>query len=1076
MTEKLKVKDAKTFLFRSWHDLRISALFLGLALIVQLVTPPEMFAQEAVKHKVMGKVTAASDGNAIPGVNIKVKGSTIGTVTDMGGNFSLDLGENDALIFSFIGYVTEEIFVAGRTNIDVKLVEDIAKLDEIVVIGYGTKKRKDVTGSISSITSEDIMQSKPVTIEQALQGKIAGVVVQQISGQPGGGVSVQIRGLTSFTSSNPLYVIDGIQIEVGGASEGVNPLAALNPSEIESMDVLKDASATAIYGAKGTDGVIIITTKRGKLSAPKITYAFETGYQQIAKKVDVMNLQEYATFTNERSTGIGWDWDARPVFANPKYLGKGTDWQDALFRNAPLYSHTLSVSGGDARTTYYLSGAYYKQEGIARSSEFDRISVRLNLDNKTTNWLKIGTSLQLASMYDNKAGSTGVIQQALNQTPDVAVKNADGTWAGRYNPNGWINNTPNPVAMASINKNDLNRKEIYGTLYAEVTFARGLVLRNEASGIFRLANQESFNPNYKTGLVENLNNSGSYSSSTDVQTTINNVLTYNHLFINRYNLTAQLGHEAILDKGESISGSRSHYASNNVQVIDQGDPTSAKNGGSKRQGAREGYFGRFDLGINDKYLLTGTIREDGDSKYFVDNRWILSYSGVFAWKLSSESFMKSISAINDVKLRLSYGLTNKNAGRAYAYASTFSTVATGLTGIAQELKNIGNPGLKWEQTKTANIGLDAAFLNSRVSFSVDFYDRKTDNLAMQTSLPWYSGTAIGWSPGALDAPWINVGSMENKGFDFTLHTTNIKGSDFTWRTDFTVSRNFNKVLKLNADGAPIIGYPVSKTVVGRSLGEFYGYVVDGVYANPIDFLGDAEKGIQPVARPVNSDGNMYPVGTASGSIWYGDIKFRDLNKDGVIDSKDQTFLGSPIPKVQLGFNNTFSYKNFDLNIFFTSNYGNKVFNRMRVEGENTRNSVGNLKVIMNYAKLGLIDPEGSATDVNNVYVLNPDTKIQGLRNDDTNGNNRTSDRYVEDGSFIKCKNISLGYNVPQSLIQRLHINSLRVYANVSNVFTITKYTGLDPEIGSWDPLSAGVDYGYYPQPRVFTFGLNISLN
>jgi TonB-dependent starch-binding outer membrane protein SusC len=1075
MTEKLKFKDAKQSFFRSYHALRFSAMFLGLALIVQLITLPDLLAQVTAKHKVTGKVITTSDNSVVPGANIIIKGTTLGTVTDVNGNFSMDVSENDVLIISYIGYVTKEIPVAGTTSIEVKLVEEIAKLDDVVVIGYGIKKRKDVTGSISSVTSDDIMKSQPVTIEQAFQGKIAGVVVQQISGKPGGGVSVQIRGLTSFGTSNPLYVLDGIQMDVSGASEGINPLAALNPSEIESIDVLKDASATAIYGAKGTDGVIIITTKRGKMSAPKISYTFETGFQQIPKKVDVMDLQEYATFTNERSTGIGWSWDARPVFANPKYLGKGTDWQNALFRNAPKMEHTISVSGGDARTTYFLSGSYYKQEGIARGSEFDRISVRLNLDNKTTNWLKIGTNLQLASMYENLNGNNGVIQEALNQTPDVPVKNSDGTWGGRYNPNGWINNTANPVAMASINKNDLNRKEIYGTLYAEVTFAKGLMLRNEASGVFKLSNQSTFNPNYKTGLVENLNNSGSYNSSTGVNTSLSNYLTYNHLFANKYNLAATLGHEAILDKGEGVSGYRSHYASNNVQVIDQGDPTTAKNGGSKSQSSREAYFGRLDLGINDKYLLTGTIREDGDSKYFVDNRWILSYSGALGWKLSNEPFLKNISVINDLKLRIGYGLTNKNAGRSYAYASTFNTVATGLTGIAQELKNIGNPGLKWEQTKNANIGLDGSLLNSRISFSVDLYDKKTDNLAMQTSLPMYSGTAIGWSPGALDAPWINVGSMENKGFDFSLHTTNIKREDFTWRTDLTVSRNFNNVLKLNADGAPIIGGK-SKTVVGRSLGEFYGYEVEGVYANPVDFLGDEANGIKPVARPVDSNGNMYPVGTANGSIWYGDIKFKDLNGDGVIDSKDQTFLGSPIPKVQLGFNNSFTYKNFDLNIFFTANYGNKVFNNMRVDGENTRNSVGNLKVIMNYAKLGLIDPEGSATDVNNVYVTNPGTKIQGLRNDDTNGNNRISDRYVEDGSFIRCKNISLGYNIPQSLIQRLHINSLRVYANVSNVFLITRYKGLDPEIGSWDPINAGVDGGYYPQPRVFTFGLNVSLN
>ena len=1029
------------------------------------------------KVPISGVVKSAADGSFLVGVTIHLKGTTTGAITDANGAYSLSAENGQTLVFSYIGFKTREIEVKGQNVINVTLTEDTKSVDEVVVIGYGTVKRKDVTGAISSVSSDDIRKTQPVTIEQSLQGKIPGMVVQQASGQPGGGVSVQVRGLTSFGGGGPLYVLDGVELEgLASMGTGTNPLAGIDPSEIESVDVLKDASATAIYGAKGTDGVIIITTKRGHIAPPKISYEFSAGFQQLSKKLPVMDLREFATFINERNAGLGWGFDERPEFANPEYLGNGTDWQDELFRNAPISNHTLTVSGGDTRTQYLLSGSFFDQEGIALGSDFKRISVRLNLDNKTTDWLKIGTSLQLVNIDENvNTSGSSVINMALSQTPDIPVTNADGSWGGRYNDDGWITSTPNPYAIARINKDKVNRKQVFGNLYAEVTFAKGLVLRNEASGNFSKATETIFHPSYVMGTVEKTNNDGSYQFSENVYTAVKNYLTYTHLFANKYNLNVMAGHEASLNKSENVYAYRDNFPSNNVQVISAGDPTTAKNNGSKSHRARESYFGRLNFGIYDKYLFTGTIREDGSSIYAKNNRWILSYSGAFAWKMNNEKFLKSVEKVNNLKLRVGYGLTNKPGGRDYAYASTLATVATGLTGIAQLTQNIGNPNLEWEQTKNANIGLDGTFFNWRLNIAVDFYKKKTDGLAMQTSLPMYSGTAIGWSPGSLDAPWVNVGSMENKGFDFRISSTTIKSRNFTWKTDLTVSRNFNKVSKLNADGAPIMG-TYSKTIVGRSLGEFYGYVVEGVYANATDFLGNPEKGIKPAARPVDSDGNMYPVGTAGGSIWYGDIKFKDLNGDGVIDEKDQTFLGSPVPKFQIGLNNTFSYKNFDFNIFFNASVGNKVFNQLRIAGENPGTSYGYLSVLKNHAKLALIDPEGSADDINNVYVVNPDARIQGVRNDDTNGNNRTSDRYIENGSFIRCKTISAGYTFPADLLKRISVNSLRVYVNVSNAFIITKYKGMDPEIGSWDPINAGIDNGFYPQPRVFTLGANIILS
>ncbi|WP_343672316.1 TonB-dependent receptor [Chitinophaga sp.] len=1018
--------------------------------------------------KITGKVVNAINGSPIPGATITLKNTNRFVITNDAGGFTIDAAAGNTLVVSMIGYQKKEVVVNNGTSIEIGLSENISQLGDVVVIGYGKVKRRDVTGAISSVSGDEIRKTQPVTFDQALQGKVSGLVAQQISGQPGGAVSIQIRGLSSFGGSSPMYVIDGIII--GGTATlgaGVNPLAGINPSEIESIDVLKDASATAIYGSQATNGVIVITTKRGQVAPPTITYDMYTGYQQIPKRLPLMNLREYATFINVRNTGLGWGFDTRPEFANPQYLGNGTDWQKELFRNAPMTNHTLTVSGGDSKTQYLLSGSYFKQEGIALGSDFRRISLRLNLDNKTTNWLKIGTSLQLVNIKENvNSTSSNVINTALSQTPDIAVKNEDGSWGGAYNPNGWVNSTVNPYAIALINKDEAKRNQLFGNLYAEIAFTRDLSLRNEVTGSFSMATEDKFNPTYTFGLVKNNTNSAVYNFSQSVFTTVRNFLTYQHLFNKKFNANVLLGHEAQLGTNENSSAGRSNFPSNNVQVISSGDPTTATNSGSKGQSAQESYFGRINFGINDKYLFTVNVRADGSSKFASDNRWVTTYSGAFAWKLNNESFLKDVSAVNELKLRLGYGFTNNQNIRDYAYTSTLATVATGLTGIAQLTQNVGNPYVEWEKTKYTNIGLDGALFNWRINFAVDFYNRKTDGLVLQIPLPLYSGTSVGWSPGSLDAPYVNVGTVNNKGFDFRISSTNIKRKYFTWKTDVTVSRNINEVLKLNTDGASLNG-TYSKTIVGRSIGEFYGYVIDGgVFATIEDF--------KTHALPTKN-GQPLPVGAAGGSIWYGDLKFKDMNGDHVIDEKDQTFLGSPIPKYQIGLNNTFSYKNFDLNLFFTANIGSKVYNQLRVNGEYPGTSFGYMRALMDYAKLTLIDPNGSATDINNIRVTNPSTRTVGIRNDNTNDNNRNSDKFVENGTFLRCKNISLGYTLPEKLTSLASIKSLRVYFNVSNAFLITSYKGMDPEIGSWDPLSAGVDNGYYPQPRVYTIGANIKL-
>lgn len=1030
--------------------------------------------EKAGKKKITGKILSSVDNKPLPDASISVPGTSAITVSDNNGQFTIEASLGDRLLISMIGYQTKEVRVGRNNTLEVKLEQIALKLDDVVVIGYGKVRRKDVTGSISSVSGEELRKLPAATFDQALQGKVAGLVVQQVSGQPGGGVSIQIRGVSSINGKNaPLYVIDGVIIPApSDPGSGSNPLNTINANEIESIDVLKDASATAIYGSQATNGVIVITTKRGRVGAPTISYDGYYGYQELPKRLPTVDLQQFASLLNARATV--WGFDARPEFVNPKYLGKGTDWQTELFRKAPMQNHAITVNGGDARTQYLLSAAYFDQEGIALGSDFKRYSVRLNLDNKTTDWLKIGTSLQLSHVDENvNATSSSVINSALILTPDIPVKNLDGTFGGITNTAGWITPVPNPVGLALLNSHTKNRNQVFGNAYAEIQFYKDLSLRNEVSGNFDFSTEASFNPTYNFGRVVNNTNSSSASSGQNTYTVVRNFLTYNHSF-QKLNVNVLAGHEAQLSTFKSLSASRQNFPSNSVTAISSGDANTTANSGGKGSGpALESWFGRINAGWSDRYLLTGNIRRDGSSNFAPGRRWVNTYSGALAWKINNEAFLKNVRYINELKLRVGYGITNNQAISDNRFVTLLSSVNNALSGSAQFQYNLANPYISWEKTNYSNVGIDGTFFNGRVSFSVDLYDRKTDGLLLSLPLPLFSGTTTGWSPGAMQAPIVNVGAASNKGFDLRISTTNITTKNITWRTDFTVSHNVNRIVSLGAGGdaanlsQSFNGYVFEKTVVGQPIGEFYGYLFDGVFARPEDFTGHA--------LPVNQSGVPYPISPNGGGIWYGDRKYKDLNGDGVIDSKDQTFLGSPIPKFQFGFNNSVTYKNFDLNLFFSANVGNKVFNQLLISQTNPQNNTSYFRSVLEYARVAYKDPNESTANIYNAYVTNPNTKIVGLRNDNTNENSRPSDLYIQDGSFIKCKNISLGYRVPEAILAKAHMHALRFYVTVSNAFMITNYSGMDPEIGSWNPLQAGWDNGYYPQPRTFTIGANLNL-
>lgn len=1052
-------------------------LYLSLAVFAISIAGSRAWAQAV---EIQGAIVNQSTLAPLSGATINVKNTNHFTTSDVGGKFKIEASKGDILLVSMVGYQSTEVVVGKNNMVIVKLTQTNSQLSDLVVIGYGNAKRPDLTGAISSITGDNLRQTQPTTFDQALQGKVAGVVVQQISGQPGGGVSIQIRGVSSVSgSTSPLYVIDGVIVPpVSDPGNGGNPLNSINPDDIASIDVLKDASATAIYGSQATNGVIVITTKRGKVGAPTVSYDFYTGYQELPKRLPVVNLQQFATFLNARAQV--WGFDSRPEFANPQYLGTGTNWQNELFRRAPMNSQNLTISGGDTKTQYLLSGSYFDQQGIAIGSDFKRYSVRLNLDNKTTNWLKIGTSIQLAHTFENQnTTASGVINSALNLTPDIAVQNSDGSYGGVTNPNGYTVAVPNPVALAKLVTNVRTGNQIFGNAYAEIQFTKDLSLRNEVSGNFNFSTADNFTPTYQFGLDINGINRGSSNMSQNFYTVLRNFLTYNHNF-KKYSVNAVAGHEAQSSSFENVGGTRTNFPSNDVTGLNAGDANTAKNSGDNSNSnppggsAQESYFGRINFSWADKYLVTGTVRNDGSSNFLAGHNWVSTYSGALAWKINHEAFLKDVKAINELKLRLGYGLTNNQGIPGNTFETQLTSVPNGLSGTAQFQNNLANPYVTWEKTNYLNVGLDGTFFNSRIDFSLDVYDRKTNGLLLKVPLPEYSGTTTGYSPGSMQAPYANVGSVSNKGFDFRISTTNINGKNFSWKTDFTISRNVNKVLSLGSGGTDanlsqtsyVVNDVVEKTMVGQPIGEFYGYIFDGIFATAKEF--------QTHALPANAAGVPYPISSAGGGIWYGDRMYKDLNGDGIIDSRDETFLGSPLPKFQYGMGNTFHYKNFDLNIFFSGDYGNKVFNQVAIAQNNPQNNTAYFTSVLNYAKLGLIDPNGSASDVNNVYVTNPNTTIVGLRNDNTNGNTRPSNLFIEDGSFLRCKNITLGYRLSKNILSKIHVKSIRIYGNVSNAFIITKYKGMDPEIGSWNPLQAGWDNGYYPQPRVFSIGANVS--
>ncbi|AXB56834.1 SusC/RagA family TonB-linked outer membrane protein [Flavobacterium fluviale] len=1035
-------------------------------LILMLVFSAAVNAQITVSGTV-------SDGSGpIPGVNIIVKGTKTNTVSNFDGTYTLQsVPANSILVFSFIGYKPYEIAVNNRTKIDAVLEEDLNDLKEVVVIGYGTAKRADLTGAVSTVTSAAITQSVPTTFDQVLQGRAAGVQIQQNSGTPGGSSSVRIRGISSITGSNePIYVIDGVIIDGNSGSLNSNPLAAINPNDIASIDILKDASATAIYGSRAANGVIMVTTKTGRKGDLVLNFDSYVGWQQMPKELQVLNLREYGTLKNTRADlGIV---QRDNTFIRPDLLGEGTNWQDELFQTALIQNYNLSASGGSENTTYALGMSYFDQEGTVIGSSFDRMTLRGVIDSQVKKWMKVGVNMNVSKVNQvTTVNDDSVILVALKQTPNVAARNADGTFDG---PDTTEFVQTNPLGIALLKDNHAANYNVRGNAYAEISFTKDLKLRTQYSIDYNFGNNYTFNPSYTFGALSNEVREGSRTKSTGENWIWNNLLTYNKVFA-KHNINAMLGQELQEQNWENLYGYRSGYLTNGATDLNAGDPTTARNSNASATRSLSSYFARAAYSFDDRYFLTGTIRRDGSSQFADENKWDWFPSAALAWKISSEGFLKDNQTINNLKLRAGWGVTGNSSVPNNAYTSVYGTSATNW-GSGQIATNTANPDLKWEKSNQTNIGLDLGLFNNRVEITADVYYKKTDDLLLRLSLPAYVGTT---GQGSTAPPYANIGSLENKGIEFTINTINMQRQDFLWRSNFNISMNRFKVLKLNSEsgvydqtlqqGSDVT--VVTRSAVGETLGQFYGYKVIGRFEKATDFYyKDAAGTVKPTALPEGMQ-------IGENGVWIGDYMFEDVNKDGVINEKDAGYIGDPNPDFTFGFTNSFSFKGFDVSIMFTGSYGNDVLNYQRRWLENPRENTNLLKSALGYAQLDLIDPNGP-NDYRNVQIVGGDPYMPriGASSASSASNYRLSNRFVEDGSYVRLKNISIGYNLPKDLYSKYGISNIKVYSNMQNVLTFTKYKGYDPEVGAinQNQLLNGIDNGRYPTPVTTTLGITVN--
>ncbi|MDR0798955.1 MAG: TonB-dependent receptor [Dysgonamonadaceae bacterium] len=1061
-----------------------------------------MYAQS---FQISGRVTDASDGSPLPGVTVQTQ-AKVGTVTDVDGNYALSVNKGDVLSFSYLGMITQTVKMDSQRAVNIALKSDDKALDELVVVGYGQSRKIDLAGASSSLGAKEIASSFSTNLDQALQGRVTGVTAVQTSGTPGSAVSIRIRGQATVRSgAEPLYVIDGVIFQGGntsgsgvglgdalgnGVSSSISPLSTLNPSDIVSMEILKDASATAIYGAQGSNGVVLITTKRGKSGEAKISYDGMFGISNQVKRLKMMNLREYAELNNTIAATTGGS-SSTPEYLDPSLLGRGTDWQDAIFRQAYMNQHNVSAQGGNEQTKYFLSGSWMNQEGTMIGTDFKRFSFRANMDTQLKSWIKVGLNAMYSRTDENLGlaeGSEGVLTYSLTTPPDIPIYDVDGNYAMVVRENY---SRPNPIAIANLDENTLKRQKLNGNIFADITPMKNLVWHADFGFDVSDSRAERWRPTYFFGETNRRDkNTDSWQRNNNLYWAVTNYLTYSNK-IDKHAFTAMLGQEAWESSWEYQSIAASDLPSNDIHnPALTSDKASATINSGFGSAAMASFFTRATYNFDDRYLGTYTYRYDGSSNFGPKNRFAGFHSFAVAWRFNQEAFFESLrNTISNGKLRIGWGGTGNQRIGGYLWGGSGSSNMSSALGTAYKQSNIANPYIRWESQNQWNLGLDLGFFSDRINLVVDLYDKTANNMLMSLQLPTYMGT-FGNPASQLSAPMGNYGTINNKGLEIALNTHNLTGQ-FKWDTDFQISFNKNKLVALDGtEHAALEGKGqwrevVSRSEVGESLYNFYGYIADGVY-----------KDVEEIRSHLWGEVPANGVYDRYSTVFVGDVKYRDLNNDGIIDERDRTNIGSPLPKFTFGMTNTFNYKNFDLIIFLNGSYGNKILNYLSRDLTSMDADRNQLQKAMDYARIAEIDQtvqypltkinaQGESYTINNwfedpdnVYVTNPDTKISRAGRGLPYDNKRVSTLYIEDGSYLRIKNITLGYTVPKQYTQKWKIENVRVYANIQNILTFTKYAGYDPEIGIYtqdpDGNVFGIDYGRYPSPRTVTFGLNFS--
>lgn len=972
-------------------------------------------------HTVTGQVTDSA-GEPLPGVTIVVKGTTKGTITDVDGNYSLlSVSGDGILVFSFVGMRSQEVPIGSKSTINVEMLEDAIGIEEVVAVGYGTIKKSDLTGSVSSLKSEEIYTGAQSSVDQFIQGRIPGVYITQTNSDPGGGYSIRIRGTNSITAGNePLYVIDGLPSD---------PENSINPGDIESIEVLKDASATAIYGARGANGVILITTKRGEKGKAEIIYNGYIGFQKAAKTLDLLNGEEYMSLLNAINTDKGED----PIFSQDQIdaVGSSTDWQQEIFRTAMIQNHNLSLSGGDENNRYYTSLSYLSQDGIMINSGLERFNARINLTH-TTDRLNIGINLNTSVVNkvtlpnDQDINLTaGVMGSALQMDPTIRVKDDDGNYAQSS-----VLDLNNPVALAYSKDTKHSTDRTFGNVFTEYALFNGFKVKLNF-GSDRSARRTDFYLDKTTKIGQSSNGKATVSEYKNTSYLLELTASYEKEFSNKQKISTVAGYSYQQFGYNAFGTTSSDFSTDAFETynLEAGDPNNTTNWSQRTKSQLLSWFSRVNYSYRDKYLATASFRADGSSRFGENNKYGFFPSLALAWKISNESFLSEVEALSQLKLRGSFGFTGNQEIGNY---NSLVLLGTGGDAIFNDQPvvsiiptQLANSDLKWETTKQINFGVDYGFLNNRITGSIDWFGKKTYDLLLELPIPRTSGFSTSLQ---------NVGDTKNTGLEFMIQSRNLTNK-FKWSSTFNIATVHNEVLTLGNLPYILQGnmrYITDFTILtkGKSMNSYYGYDVEGIFQSQAEVDASA----QPNAAP-------------------GDIKYKDISDDGKINSDDRTILGDPIPDFTFGFLNDFSYKGFDLSIFMDGSYGNDMLNFTRIESENPIEFRRNRESYV-------LDrwTEDNKTNENPSF----------LNTDATRGVNS---RVVEDASYIRIKYIRLSYNFPQ--LRWKNISSLSLYVTGQDLFTITKYSGFSPDVNVMGTSNQRYDYNSHPVAKMYSLGINV---